>query len=121
MMQALLLLTIAATANAGSQLFLKMAAMRHLGLNATSYASYWRLVASWHFMAGVFLFVISLAIYIYLLSIHDIVLIFPAMSLTYIGVIYLSWRILGEQINYWRLIGAAFIAAGIAALAVGSD
>jgi drug/metabolite transporter (DMT)-like permease len=33
----------------------------------------------------------------------------------------LSWRILGEQINYWRLIGAAFIAAGIAALAVGSD
>jgi drug/metabolite transporter (DMT)-like permease len=121
MMQALLLLTIAATANAGSQLFLKMAAMRHLGLNATSYASYWRLVASWHFLAGVFLFVISLAIYIYLISIYDLVLIFPAMSLTYVGVVYLSWRILGEQIDYWRLIGAAFIAAGIAALAVGSD
>ncbi len=121
MMQALLLLTIAATANAGSQLFLKIAAVRHLGHDVTSYVSYWRLIVSWQFAIGVFLFVVSLAIYIYLLSIYDIVLIFPAMSLTYVGVVYLSWRILGEQVDRWRLIGAVFIAVGIAALAVGSD
>lgn len=120
-MQALPLLIIAATANAGSQLFLKIAAVRHLRQDVTSYASYWRLIVSWHFIAGIFLFVISLAIYIYLLSIHDIVLIFPAMSLTYVGVFYLSWRILGEDMDIWRLIGAASIAVGIAILAFGSD
>ncbi|HEU5398680.1 MAG TPA: hypothetical protein VFV77_05335 [Gammaproteobacteria bacterium] len=41
---------------------------------------------------------------------------YPMMSLTYPLVMGLSWVLLGETLSLWRVVGAAFILAGVTLL-----
>jgi drug/metabolite transporter (DMT)-like permease len=43
---------------------------------------------------------------------------YPMMSLTYPLVIVVSWLLLGETLSLWRVVGVAFILAGIALLGI---
>jgi multidrug transporter EmrE-like cation transporter len=43
---------------------------------------------------------------------------YPMMSLTYPLVIAASWLMLGETLSLWRVLGVAFILAGIALLGI---
>ncbi len=120
-MQAFMLLMLATTANAASQLCLKHAASRTMSDGGGIYLVVVRLLQSPHFIGGLVLFAVSISAYGYLLSLYDITIVFPAMSLTYVGVLYLCWRFLGERISRLRATGAALITMGIVLLAAGTD
>ena len=103
------------------QLLIKWQAM-----HAGSFPASWPARASFFFnlifnpwiMAGLFSAVIAAFAWILAMTKLPISVAYPMMSLTYPLVMGLSWILLGETLSLWRIIGAAFILAGVALLGI---
>ncbi|MBI2578463.1 MAG: EamA family transporter [Candidatus Aenigmarchaeota archaeon] len=65
------------------------------------------------FIAGGILFVLGTVLMILALQKEELSLLFPITSLTYIWVMLLSWKFLGEKINRWKVASVVFIILGI--------
>lgn len=111
------LLVVAAAANAISQMLLKTCAFVVGGHSAI--ATIVRLLMSSAFWAAIFWFLISLGIYVVLLSRHDAIVVFPAMALTHLFVLLLARIVLREHISPWRLAGTVAITTGVAMMVLG--
>ncbi len=106
-------LLIAATANAFSQILLKLAVT---DIGSKQYKNGIEKIKSVavnaNFWLGTILFLVSLSIYIYMLGEHEITRIFPSMAMTFVFVVILSSKILGERMNFWRISGVFSILIG---------
>lgn len=65
------------------------------------------------FITGGFLFVFGTILMILALKLEELSLLFPITSLTYIWVMLLSSKFLGEKINNWKIASVFLIILGI--------
>ena len=65
---------------------------------------------------GTFLYVISLALWIYILTKTKVSIAYPLMSVSYIAVMFLSIHFLKESVNTLQWIGAIFILIGVSTI-----
>lgn len=101
------------------QLLIKWQAM-----DAGSFPASWSARAGFFFnlmlnpwiMVGLASAVIAACAWILAMTKLPISVAYPMMSLTYPLVIGLSWILLGETLSLWRVVGAAFILAGVTLL-----
>ncbi len=101
------------------QLLIKWQAMHAGNLPAAWPARasfFFNLVLNPWIMAGLASAVIAAFAWILAMTKLPISVAYPTMSLTYPLVMGLSWVMLGESLSVWRMIGAAFILAGVALL-----
>jgi len=64
-------------------------------------------------LAGVSLYGVSLIIWLFILKRFPLSVAYPAMSLTYIAIVFLSSRFLGETITINKVIGSLLIIFGV--------
>ncbi len=80
----------------------------------------WRAATSGPIVAGVATFVVSLALWLTLLSKVKISALYPIQqSLVFIGIQFVAWRWFGEGASLIRLIGVAVICVGVYLVARG--
>ena len=65
------------------------------------------------FIAGGFLFAFGTILMILALKLEELSVLFPITSLTYIWVMLLSSKFLGEKINNWKIASVFLIILGI--------
>jgi drug/metabolite transporter (DMT)-like permease len=65
---------------------------------------------------GFFLYGISSIIWIYILKNLPLSIAYPALSLGYILVLFISWKFLGENIGPLNILGVTLIVAGVSLL-----
>ncbi|MBS4017488.1 MAG: hypothetical protein KGZ68_04540 [Dechloromonas sp.] len=118
-MQFVLMIAGAAVLNAISQTALRIGARQSSG--GTNFAFFRTLALNPAIWIGVFLFIVSLCIYMTVLQNVDVLVAFPAMGATHIFVSFLSYFVLRERFNAWRVAGNGMILSGFVILAVGSD
>ncbi|MBN1792528.1 EamA family transporter [Candidatus Woesearchaeota archaeon] len=73
----------------------------------------WSYLLNFRLVSGLAIFALSAFIYIILLKFADLSLLYPVTSLSYIWVIFLSKKFLGERINAYKISGIALIMLGI--------
>lgn len=71
-------------------------------------------IISRELVIGVFFYIISLAINIYLLGKYQLSIVLPITSLTYVWTLVLSAVFLKEKITKWNILGVTFIVLGVA-------
>lgn len=64
-------------------------------------------------LGGLAFYVVSLLIWLVVLSKVDLSLAYPLISLSYVFVILVSWLFLGESINLLRILAVVFIMIGV--------
>lgn len=109
----------ASVANACSQLLLKQSA-RVASAHADMAGKTAALLLSWQFWAACLTFAISLAIYLYLVSIYDVLVAFPAMAATHVFVMLLAAFVLKEPVSLWRIGGSTAIVFGLVVMTLGA-
>jgi drug/metabolite transporter (DMT)-like permease len=72
-------------------------------------------------MAGLIMFVISMASHLFVLSKVEISFAYPFLSLAYIVVAVAAWTWFGEDLNQYRIAGIALICVGTVLIAQGGD
>jgi drug/metabolite transporter (DMT)-like permease len=72
-------------------------------------------------MAGLIVFVISMASHLFVLSKVEISFAYPFLSLAYIVVAVAAWTWFGEDLNQYRVAGIAMICVGTILIAQGGD
>ncbi len=72
-------------------------------------------------MAGLIVFVISMASHLFVLSKVEISFAYPFLSLAYIVVAVAAWTWFGEDLNQYRIAGIALICVGTVLIAQGGD
>ena len=98
------------TGSLGMVLIKKGGVLSSVGINNQGIS----LKFSWIFFVGLFSYVISFLLWIYILQIFTITYISPVTyGLVFISVAFFSYFILGTQITKQQIIGAAFIIIGI--------
>lgn len=65
-------------------------------------------------MLGVFFYVLPMPLYFWALKNADLAIVFPINSLTFVWVIMLSIKFLGEQMNKYKWLGITSIGLGVA-------
>jgi drug/metabolite transporter (DMT)-like permease len=68
---------------------------------------------NWNIILGVSLYFIGTIIFIYLLRNEELSVLYPLTSLSYIFVTILSFYILKEKINFYKLLGIFCIIGGV--------
>jgi drug/metabolite transporter (DMT)-like permease len=72
-------------------------------------------------LAGLIVFVISMASHLFVLSKVEISFAYPFLSLAYIVVAVAAWTWFGEDLNQYRIAGIALICVGTVLIAQGGD
>jgi drug/metabolite transporter (DMT)-like permease len=72
-------------------------------------------------MAGLIVFVISMASHLFVLSKVEISFAYPFLSLAYIVVAVAAWTWFDEDLNQYRIAGIALICVGTVLIAQGGD
>jgi drug/metabolite transporter (DMT)-like permease len=72
-------------------------------------------------MAGLIVFVISMASHLFVLSKVEISFAYPFLSLAYIVVAVAAWTWFGEDLNQYRIAGIALICVGTVLIAQGGE
>ena len=65
---------------------------------------------------GLGLYVVGFVVWLIVLSRVDLSFAYPMISLNYVLVMFFSWLVLGEHLDFTRLIGVLVICAGVAIL-----
>lgn len=118
---ALILLSISIAV--GGQLLLKIGINR-MGISDFSSLSavggfFYGIIKNPIVLAGLFLYVMSAAIWLIVLSTVDLSFAYPFIGLTYVLILVVSKFILKEDVNPLRWIGALIITAGVVVLSRG--
>lgn len=110
------LLMLGVLLNAGAQLLLKA------GTNAVGHFEFtganivpvgMRLALEPHIMGGVTCYVVSLVVWIMGLSRVEVSIAYPMLSIGYVLNALAAWYLFGESLTAQKLIGIAFIIAGV--------
>ncbi len=65
---------------------------------------------------GFFLYGVSSIVWIYILKNLSLSVAYPALSIGYVLVLFISWKFLGENINILNILGVVFIIIGVSLL-----
>lgn len=64
-------------------------------------------------IAGVFCYGFGMLTWFFVLSKFDLSVAYPSLSFGYVLVLFISWKYLGELVNFWDFIGVLMIMCGI--------
>jgi multidrug transporter EmrE-like cation transporter len=111
-----LLILISVALNASAQLLLKRATQA-MGLAATDVASSWAVivraaVSPWVW-AGLAAYVVSVTLWILVLSRVDVSYAYPMVSLGYVMAALAAWLFLHEDVSLTRIIGIGVVCIGV--------
>lgn len=62
---------------------------------------------------GVGAYVVEFIVWLLVLSLAPLSLVFPAVSLSYVGVVLAGWLVLGEEVSKRRWLGTVVITCGV--------
>ncbi len=119
-MQALPLIILAMLLNTSAQVLLKAGMMR-IGYFAFSFANFWpifqQVVSNPFIIGGLFSYVISVCVWLLVLSRVDVGLAYPMTSLAYILTAIAGFYIFHEHLSLTRMVGIAIILLGVCLVA----
>ena len=123
LLYSVLLILLSITIAVGGQLLLKIGINR-IGISDFSSLSslggfFLGIVKSPLVLIGLFLYVISAAIWMVILSTVDLSFAYPFLGITYVLILVVSRFVLKEDVNPLRWIGALIITAGVVVLSRG--
>ena len=123
LLYSILLILLSISIAVGGQLLLKIGINR-IGINDFSSLSslggfFLGIVKSPLVLIGLFLYVISAAIWMVILSTVDLSFAYPFLGITYVLILVVSRFVLKEDVNPLRWIGALIITAGVVVLSRG--
>ncbi len=102
--------------NAGAQLLLK-AGTNALGVITLTrenwFDTFWRMATQGHFVLGVFTYMVSLVVWIKVLSLEHFTIAYPMLSLGYIVNAIAAHYLFGEAVSASRWLGIGFIIVGV--------
>jgi drug/metabolite transporter (DMT)-like permease len=114
---AVLILVIAVCLAAVGQILQKSGTMQ-LGPHPPALTVVRSLVSNFRVFAGFACYAISSLFYLVALSRLPLSFAYPAISLSYVIVTFLAWRVLGEHVSAMRVTGLAIIMAGVVVMAL---
>ncbi len=117
--QVIPLILIAVALGAAGQVALKRGVQLYGNLN-----SIFRLAGAfteWHVLLGFVLYGLSALIWLKVLSMSNLSYAYPFIALTYVIVVFLGWRLLGERVTIISIVGLALICIGVIIHAVGGN
>ncbi len=118
-----LLILLSISIAVGGQLLIKIGINRIGMVNSGSYdflkQFFLGVIKSPMILTGLFLYVISAAIWLIVLSVVDLSFAYPFLGFTYVLVLVLSKFILKEDVNPLRWIGAVIITIGVIVISRG--
>ncbi len=109
----ILIMLLCTLFTAAGQLFFKYSS-ESFQLNLT-------LLTNYNFILGLVLYGVGALLLIIALKFGDLSVIYPFVSLTFIWVMFISARILGEEMNNFKIGAVIFIIFGVILIARGSD
>lgn len=101
--------------NAAAQIMLKrgMIIVGRLSLDPSSLlGSFWRVAFNPFVVGGLFIFVVSMASHLVVLSRVDLSFAYPFLSLAYVVVTAYAYFVFNEDVNQFRIAGIALICLG---------
>jgi multidrug transporter EmrE-like cation transporter len=113
--KALPLILFTVLSNAAAQIMLKrgMIMVGRVSLDPSSlFASFWRIALNPFVIAGFFIFVISMASHLVVLSRVDLSFAYPFLSLAYVVVTAYAYLVFNEDVSQLRVVGIALICLG---------
>jgi len=123
LLSSVLLILLSISIAVGGQLMLKIGIDR-IGINGfgsmkSLISLFSGIIKSPMVLTGLFLYLISAAIWLVILSTVDLSFAYPFIGFTYVMVLVLSKFILKEEVNPLRWIGAFIITAGVVVISRG--
>jgi drug/metabolite transporter (DMT)-like permease len=107
----ILIILIATIIGSVGSLFLKFGAERfHIKLTVKGIID---IMENWRLLIGIFLYVLSAAIFIMALRITALSIAYPLTSMSYIFITILSAIFLKERIHLYKVLGVGFIVLGV--------
>lgn len=111
-----LLILVQILLNTSAQLLLKKGVA---GINFSS--AFFQLIFSCitnvYIFSGILIFVISLVLWLYLLSIFELSLLYPICSLGYVFTAVGGWLFFSENLSFYRILGTVIILIGVLCVA----
>jgi drug/metabolite transporter (DMT)-like permease len=114
---AVVILVIAVCLAAVGQILQKSGTMQ-LGPHPPALTVVRSMVSNLRVFAGFACYAISSLFYLVALSRLPLSFAYPAISLSYVIVTFLAWRVLGEHVSAMRVTGLAIIMAGVVVMAM---
>ena len=112
-MNKILIIALVILTNVSAQLLLR-AGMKNIEINGVSLSLVTKILNSYHVWFGMFMYVISFALYLYILSEFEVGYVYPViMSIGFILILIFSTLFLGETFSLLKFIGIIFISIGI--------
>lgn len=106
--------------NAGAQLLIK-AGMNHVGEFNFSLANIlpisWQVATNFYIVAGLFCYVISVVLWMLVLSRVEVSFAYPMLSIGYIVNAVAAYYLFGEALTLTRILGIAIIICGVILIA----
>lgn len=115
-----LLLLCGVLLNAGAQLLIK-SGMNHIGEFSFSPANIvpigWQVATNLHIIAGLFCYVVSVVLWMLVLSRVEVSFAYPMLSIGYIVNAVSAYYLFGEDLSLTRIVGIAVIILGVVLIA----
>jgi len=112
----LLLILFGVLLNSGAQVLLK-AGMDHIGHFSFTWSNFWpiawQIVISPWILLGIVFYVISVAVWLLVLSRTDVSIAYPMISLGYVVSAIVAYFFLGEHVTLMRMTGIFIILFGV--------
>ena len=71
------------------------------------------ILTNYSLITGLFLYGLAFVLYLFALRFERVTILYPIISLSYIFVLFLSWKFFGESISFLQYIGAFMIVCGV--------
>ena len=116
-LQVIPLILVAVALGAAGQVYLKQGVQAYGDIGSVG-----RLLGAFgnlRVLAGFFLYGLSSLMWLRVLSMTNLSYAYPFIALSYVVVVFLGWKLLGEQVNAASVAGLACICVGVIILAVG--
>jgi drug/metabolite transporter (DMT)-like permease len=121
--KSILLILLSISIAVGGQILLKMGMNKIVGITSNNTGALSHLflgvIKSPMVLIGLFLYLISAAIWLIVISAVDLSFAYPFLGLTYVLILIVSKFILKEDVNPVRWIGAAIITIGVVVISRG--
>lgn len=97
-----------------AQVLLKFSTGKFAGLKETKNIAtiFWKIISNPYLVSGTACYVMSLVLWVYILTKAQLSIAYPLMSLSYVVVMILSVLFFRENINFVQWIGALFVVMG---------
>ncbi len=111
-MKIIIIILFGVILNVVAQIILKLG-MNKYSISSWNYIEIIKLFLSPFVITGIAIYIISLIIWLYVLSKVDVSFAYPFLSLGFVLVALIGWMFLGESIGIFKIIGISLIVSGI--------